>query len=290
MVFAGMDALGKQLTTVLPVLQVVWGRYVVQTLLMTVYLSHTTGTRFLKARRPVLQLVRGAMLLSATLTMYFALAHIPLADATSVLFVSPIVVTILSVLFLKERIGIHRIAAVLAGFFGVMLIVRPGFANAEPYLLLPLFGAVLNALYMLMTRQLAGADDTAATQFNTTAVGSLILSVAVIPVWETPSPLTAVMMLLIGTVGAIGHFCLIRGFAYAPASLLSPFLYSQVLFASLVSILWFGDPMHPLTLLGTAVLVGSGLYIWWRENRKARSCKPLPLATEAASAGTPDGA
>lgn len=270
MVFATMDALGKQLMTILPVLQVVWGRYLVQTVLMTAYLSTTTGTRFLKTRRPVLQIMRGALLLSATLTMYFALANIPLADATAIMFVSPLVVTILSVLFLQETIGIHRIAAILVGFAGVMLIVRPGFSQFNPFHLLPLLAAVLNSGYLLLTRQLAGADDAAATQFNTTALGAFVLSILVIPIWETPSPSTAGLMLLIGTVGAIGHFTLIRAFAFASASLLSPFLYSQVLFASIVSILWFGDPMASTTVIGTAVLIASGLYIWWRENRTAR--------------------
>lgn len=281
MVFAVMDSVGKTLTALIPIVQVVWGRYMVQTVLMTVYLSRTTGTRFLKTRRPVLQLLRGAMLIAATFSMYVSLSHIPLADATSVLFFSPIIITILSVVFLKERVGIHRIAAILAGFCGVMLIVRPGLSDTSPYLALPLLAAFFNSVFLLLTRQLADEDEAAATQFNTTAVGAAILSVAVIPVWETPAPATVGLMLLIGTVGSIGHFSLVTAFRHAPASLLSPFLYSQVLFASAISILWFGDPMGATTLIGTAVLIASGLYIWWRENRTAR--KRL-LAAEAAAA------
>ena len=275
MVFSTMDTIGKQLTSVLPVLEIVWGRYFFQTLLMTGYLYRTSGTAFLRTRRPVLQWTRGAMLLTATLLMYFGLAHVPLGDATSVMFFSPIIITILSVIFLKETIGIHRIAAVIAGFCGVMLIVRPGASGTNPYLLLPLAAALANALYMLLTRQLAGSDEAPATQFNTTAVGTVLLTVLVIPVWVTPSLPTFGLMVLIGLVGSIGHFCLVTAFRHAPASLLSPFLYSQVLASSALSVLYFGDYIRLTTVIGTAVLIGSGLYIWWRENRNARALKEL---------------
>ena len=199
--------------------------------------------------------------------------RVPLADATSVMFFSPIIITILSVIFLKEKIGIHRVAAVVAGFCGVMLIVRPGASGTDPYLLLPLAASVLNSAYLMLTRQLAGSEDSAATQFHTTATGAVILSFVVIPIWETPSLPVAGLMLLIGTIGAIGHSTLINAFRHAPASLLSPFLYSQMIFATAISLFWFGDVLHDTTLVGMAVLVGSGLYIWWRENRNARALR-----------------
>lgn len=267
MTFASSDALGKQLTEMLPVFQVVWGRYVFQTILMTAYLSRKNGTRFLHTRRPILQTVRGAMLLGSTLLVYFALANIPLADATSVLFFAPILVTLLSVVFLKESIGIHRIAAVIAGFGGVLLIVRPGLENTSPYLLMPLGAAFLNATYLLLTRQLSSVEERDSTQFNTTAVGALILSILVLPIWETPSPSTFALLVILGVIGAVGHFALISAFSHAPASVLSPFLYGQVLFASTISLVWFGDPLQPSMIAGAAILIASGLYIWWRENR-----------------------
>lgn len=270
MVFAVMDATGKTLTGLLPVIQVVWGRYLVQTVIVSGYLGATKGSGFLHARRPVLQCVRGAMLLSATLLMYFALARVPLADCTAVMFFSPILVTVFSVIFLKERIGRHRIAAVLVGFVGVILIVRPGSAGFDPFLLLPLAASVTNSAYLMLTRQLAGSEDAAATTFHTTATGAVLLSLVVIPFWQTPSWPVAALMLAIGAIGAVGHSTLIAAFRHAPASLLSPFLYSQMLFATAISLFWFGDPMHETTLTGMPVLVGSGLYIWWRENRDKR--------------------
>ncbi|RIX98002.1 DMT family transporter [Aureimonas flava] len=272
--FAGMDSLGKHLSTLLPVMQVIWGRYVVQTVVMTAWLGATTGTRFLHTPRPGLQLTRGLLLLACTFLMYQALSRVPLADATAVLFFTPIVVTILSVAVLGERIGLHRIAAVLAGFCGMLLILRPGVGSFHPALFLALAASVLNASYLILTRRLAGREDSASTQFNTTAAGAVVMSVLVVPVWQTPDMPTALLLLAIGLFGTVGHFLLVSAFRHAPASLLSPFLYTQVLTAAGVSVLLFGDPLHPATVAGTAVLVASGLYIWWRENRRAAT--PLP--------------
>ncbi|WP_294644833.1 DMT family transporter [uncultured Aureimonas sp.] len=265
--FAGMDSLGKHLSTLLPVMQVIWGRYVVQTVVMTAWLGATTGTRFLRTSHPILQLTRGLLLLACTFLMYEALSRVPLADATAVLFFSPIMVTVLSVALLGERIGIHRIAAVLAGFCGMLLILRPGIGSFHPALFLVLAAAVLNAVYLILTRRLAGREDAASTQFNTTAFGAVVMSAVVIPVWQTPDAATLALLLAIGLLGTVGHFLLVSAFRYASASLLSPFLYTQVLVAAGVSVALFGDPLHGATIAGTAVLVASGLYIWWRENR-----------------------
>lgn len=267
LMLASMDATAKHLSSVLPVLQIVWARYFFHFVLMTAYLWRTGGTRFLRTRRPGLQLLRGATLIVVTALMYTALPHIPLADATSVQFFAPIMVTLLSAVFLKEGIGIHRIVAVVAGFAGVLLIVRPGFETTNPYLLLPLAAAFFNAVYLLMTRALSGPEERDATLFNTTAAGALGLTLVVPFFWQTPVGTDAILMVVLGGLGAVGHFLLLRGFSYAPASILSPFLYSQVLFASVFSVVLIGDPMRPLMIVGTAILVASGLYIWWRETR-----------------------
>ncbi|WP_279483448.1 DMT family transporter [Aureimonas sp. SK2] len=279
--FAGMDSFGKHLSTLLPVLQVIWGRYVVQTVVITAWLGATTGTRFLRTPRPGLQLTRGVLLLACTFLMYEALSRVPLADATAVLFFSPIMVTVLSVVFLRERIGLHRIAAVVAGFCGMLLILRPGIGSFHPALFLALAASVLNAVYLLLTRRLAGREDSASTQFNTTAAGALIMSIVVIPVWRTPDLPTGLLLLALGLFGTLGHFLLVRAFSYASASLLSPFLYTQVLTAAAVSVLLFGDPLHPATIAGTAVLVASGLYIWWRENRRRSGAPVIDPGTRA---------
>lgn len=263
--FALMDAIGKQLTAFLPVIMVVWGRYFFQTLMSAGFFSVTVGPRFLMTRRPLVQFLRGAALFCATILMYNALARVPLADATSALFFTPILVALFSAVFLKERIGIHRIGAILVGFVGVLFIVRPGFADTSPYLVLPVGAACMNATYLILTRLLAGEQERRAAQFHTTSVGAVVLSLAVLPVWQTPEPLQLGALVLMGLIGATGHFSIVAAMRYAPASLLSPYLYSQVMAALAISLLWFGDRIVPATLLGTMLLVGSGIYIWWRE-------------------------
>nr|WP_245198791.1 DMT family transporter [Jiella mangrovi] len=149
----------------------------------------------------------------------------------------------------------------------MLVILRPGLATIEPHLFLVVGAAAFNACYLLLTRRLSGREDSAATMFNTTAPGAVILTFMVIPLWQTPSPTAVAFMAAIGLTGSAAHFFLVRGFSFAPASLLSPFLYVQVLAASVLTVLVFGDPLHLTTAIGAVILVASGLYIWWRENR-----------------------
>lgn len=266
--FATLDSLGKQLMTGLPVLLVVWARYVVHTGLAAGYLTITSGPGFWSTRRPLLHLMRGLSLLLASGFVYLALSHLPIADVTAIVFFSPVIVTLLSVIFLNEKIGIHRILGIVAGLAGVFLIIRPGFGGATLYHLLPLVGAFFNAIYLLLTRQLSDGGERIAAQFHTTAVGAVLLSFAVVFDWQTPTPFEGLLLILLGVFAAIGHQLLLRAFAHAPASLLSPYLYGQVLFAALYSRFWFGDPLKPTMIAGTLLLIASGVYIWWRENRK----------------------
>ncbi|KAA0969087.1 DMT family transporter [Aureimonas fodinaquatilis] len=269
MCFASMDALAKAMTASISVLFVVWGRNFFHTLLVTATLAYREkGFGFVRTRHPMLHSVRSLCLLTTGLLMYYSLKYIPLADATAVLFFAPVFVTALSVVFLKEKIGWHRIFAVIAGFIGVLLVVRPGLAGTNPYLLLPLAGVGFHSIYLLMTRRLVVEEKAATTQFYSTIAGVIVMTAVVIPIWQTPSTENWTLLFLIGAIGAAGHSFLVKAFSYAPASLLTPFLYSQVIFASAISVIWFGDDMHPLTIVGTCILVLSGLYIWWRENRR----------------------
>src|SRR5690606_23398427 len=157
-----------------------------------------------------------------------------------------------------------RLAAVAGGFIAVLLIIRPG-PTSDPFMLLPLGAAVLLSVYFLQTRILAGLDHPRTTQFYTTAVGALVLTATVPFVWQTPTMGQFLLMVVVGALGAIGHFAIITGFSRAPASLLSPFLYSQLLFAALLSVAFFGDPMSPWTVAGAILLVASGLALWRTE-------------------------
>ena len=263
---ATMDAIGKHLAQQLPVLQVVWARYFFHALLVVFALLLRHGGGFLRSNHPWLQGIRSTALICVTGLLYLALVHVPLADATAVMFFAPVLVTVLSAVFLAERLTPVRVAAVLAGFAGVLLIVRPGF-HSEWAMLLPLAGACMLTVYLLLTRALSGKDPSRVTLFYTTTVGAALLTLLLPLVWEVPAGGAVWLMFIMGGLGALGHFLIISAFAIAPASVLSPFLYSQILAAMVLSVAAFGDPLTLPMLAGTLLLVAGGLAVWWRESR-----------------------
>lgn len=258
---ASMDAISKGLTSQLHVVQIVWARYFFHSLIVTGVLSCSGPRGFWRARHPGRQVARAACLFGATLCMYTALTRVPLADATAVQFFAPVLVTVLSVPLLGERVRPSRLLAVAVAFASVLVIIRPG-ASTDPFLLLPLAAAFLLSGYLLLTRLLAHGEDARATQFYTTAVGALVLSAAAPFVWQSPSPSQWLLMAAVGGLGAAGHFAIISGMSFAPASTLSPFLYSQILFAAILSVAVFGDALTAYTLIGASMLVASGIYLW----------------------------
>jgi len=263
--FVTQDSISKQLMLTLTVVQVIWGRFLCQTAVITSYLVATGGTRFLHTRHPWLQILRGMCQVGTTGMVYISLPHVPIGDITAIVFCSPIIVTVLSVIFLKEKIGKHRVAAVIIGFVGVYLIVLPGSSETSIYHLLTLAAAFTNAMFIMMTRRLAGPEETSATQFNTTTVGMVVFTLILVFGEGFPPLEWAPLFLVMGVLAAVGHFCMVKAFAYASASVLSPYLYAQVIFAAAFSVFWFGDTLRPTMLAGTALLIASGMYIWWRE-------------------------
>ena len=265
--FSAMDTTGKLMTAQLPAVMVVWGRTLFQTILGASYLTAVAGPRFYVTHKPIAQFLRGMTLVTASLMIYYALSHVPLADVIAAMFFGPVLVALFSAVFLKEKIGIHRMAAILAGFVGVLFIVRPGTAGASPWLLLALAAAVLNAVYLMMTRFLSNPVERRAAQFHTTSFGAVVLSVLVVFFWQKPDLIQLAALALMGLLGTIGHFSLVSAFKYAPASLLSPFLYAQVFFSMLSSAILLGDKLSWATVVGALLLVASGVYIWWRERK-----------------------
>lgn len=266
-ILASMDAISKNLSTELNIVQIVWARYFFHSLIVSVVLVRSGRLDFLHSRQPGMQFVRATCLFGATLCMYTALTRIPLADATAVQFFAPVLVSLISIPFLREKAYPTRIGAVVVGFLAVLLIIRPG-PSTDPYTLLPLATACLLSIYFLLTRMLSGRDHANTTQFYTTAVGALVLTLIVPFIWESPSVRQLLLMMTIGCFGALGHFAIIKGFAHAPASTLSPFLYSQILFAAFLSVMFFGDPLTIYTMVGAILLVASGLFLWWIERSR----------------------
>ncbi len=259
-----MDAISKNLTSSFEVIQVLWSRYFFHALIVMVYLLLRQPRNIFKSNRPKVQLQRSFLLFGATLAMYTSLKYLPLADAAAVQFFSPVLVTILSSLFLGEKIGIRRYLAVLAAFCGVLIIIQPG-SGFRWAILLPMITAFLLAIFLIQTRQLNNVDDPYTTLFYSTLVGVIILILIVPFFWRQPETHELILMCLQGGLGAAGHLAIIKGLRYATASFLSPFLYSQLIVASVVSVIYLGDPLTIEIILGSGLIVLSGIYIWYRE-------------------------
>ena len=264
----GMDGIAKYLALEIPVIMVLWGRYFFHSFITFGYYSISTGSlQFLRSRRPLLQLLRALSLFGATCFMYVALTRMPLGDAASIQFLAPVLVTALSGLILGEHVGPRRWVAVACGFVGVLLVARPGSGVLGWIALLPLAAAMLLAVYMMMTRIIRDRDDPKVTTFYSTAVGTLILSLLVIFNWQTPTLSQFGLMISMGIAGAAGHFMLVKAFHSAEASMLSPFTYAQVVAAIIWGYLIFGDVPSIWTLAGAGIVIGSGLYVWYRQTR-----------------------
>lgn len=267
-VLAGMDALGKALMESIPTVQVVWARFLFHTLIVALVFRWQYGWDFIVPKRLGLQTIRGLFLLGITLSMYTAIAVVPLADATAIMFFGPVLTTLLAGWFLGERVTHWLRFAALLGFIGVLLIVRPGFSDLDNHIFFACLAAVSFALYLLMTRLLSGKDSEPTTLFHSTLIGSILLSIAVPFWWQSISAEQWLYLIATGMMGAAGHFLLIKAFHMAPASILSPFLNVQLLAATLYSVLFFRDVLEWTFILGTLIIVGAGLIVWWRSLNK----------------------
>lgn len=261
---AVMDAISKELTNYFEVAQVLWSRYFFHAAIVIAYLLSFQPRSVFKSNKPKLQIQRSFLLFGATVAMYTSLKYLPLADAAAVQFFSPVLVTILSSLFLGEKIGIRRYIAVITAFCGVIIIIQPG-ADFRWAILLPVITAFLLAIFLIQTRKLSDYDNSYTTLFYSTLVGVIFLICMVPFFWRQPNVSEFLLMGLQGGLGAAGHLAIIKGFQYATASFLSPFLYSQLIVASVLSVIYLGDPLTIEIFIGAGLIVISGIYIWYRE-------------------------
>jgi len=270
-----MDAIAKYLSGHLPVLQLVWARYFFHFCLIFPVVLWRYGPRRLVPAQPLLQLVRGGLLLASTVLFFAAISRMPLADALALIFISPLIVTALSPWILGEQVGLRRRVAVLVGFAGALLIIRPGVGAIQWPALLALAAGLVFGFYLLATRRLAGSAPPLVTLTYSAAAGALLMSLAVPFFWVVPSATDLAAMAMMGLIAAGGHFLLIKAFDFAPASLLAPFTYSEIVMTTLLGFVFFGDFPDSWTWAGIAVIIGSGVYISLRERvRGARPSAP----------------
>lgn len=266
--FAVTDATAKWLSGHVSVFMVVWSRYVVHFALSLIVFNPWTVPGLLRTRRPVLQIVRSALLFATTALNFFALQFLQLDQTVSIMFSTPFFVALFAGPMLGEWIGARRWAAIMVGFAGILLVAQPG-QGIHPAALLSLAAAVSYALYGITTRMLAPYDPSTTTLFYSSLVGSIVASLPLPFVWQTPhEPMVYAAMLELGAVAGTGHFMLILAHARAPAATLAPFIYLQILGMVALGWLVFGDVPSPWTLCGAAIVVASGIYLLLQERRE----------------------
>jgi drug/metabolite transporter (DMT)-like permease len=274
--FACLDAMAKYLGTHMDTLQVVSVRYASAFLLTLLISNPIFRPGLLRTARPTLQLGRSFLLLGSTVFNFMAFRYLQLDEALAILFSTPFMVAILAGPILGEWVGWRRWIAIGVGFVGVLVVVRPGFGGLQWAALLSFGSAVCYAFYSITTRMLARYDSSETTLFYSNMLGAAIMLPVLPFVWTTPrSWLDAVMMVAIGAFGAFGHYLLILAHRHAPASVLSPFMYTQLVWATAFGFLVFGNVPSHWTLAGAAIVIASGLYLLHRERRVRGTVAPI---------------
>jgi drug/metabolite transporter (DMT)-like permease len=268
---SALDTTAKYLVRDNSLLLVVWARYAGQMLVVTPFAWNRAGHGFWRTRRLPLHLLRSAFLLGATVCFFAGLRYLPLAEASSITFLAPIVVVLLSQAILGERPTRDRWIASIVGFIGILILLRPGSAVFHPAALLLILTAICNALYQMLTRKLRD-ELSHTTLFYSALVGTVALSLAV--PWElreTAWTLRDVtLFLLLGTFAGFGHWFITGAYMRAPASLLVPFTYLQIVWATVFGVVVFGQHPDGWSAVGMAVIAASGLMLALRERRRAR--------------------
>lgn len=288
--FAALDASAKLLSTVVPVLVMLWARYTVQAVAMGAWFAGTRRLGLLRSVHPRFQLVRGLLLLGVSAMSYLGLRDMPVAEFTAVAMLTPVIVTVLAALVYSEHVSPLRWALVAGGFAGALIILRPGSGLFGWVALFPALGALGFAVFQLLTRRLAGLEQPLTTHFHTGLIGSLACLLGLLVMhntWglrlEQVYAADVGLLLLLGTLGTVGHLLLILAFGMAPISLLTPFAYLQIVFAALAGWLVFGHVPDRWAVCGMAVVAACGAAAVWLNAREAPAPhQPVPASVVAA--------
>ena len=271
-----IDAIAKFLTDTLAPAQIAWARFFFQMLFLIPLALR--GERLVHLADIPWHFLRGVLIAVATTCFFTALTVMPLADNIAIFFVEPLILSLLAGVLLKEGIGWRRLAAIVVGFAGAMLIVRPSFAAFGVYALLPLAAATFFAFYLLLTRMLGARTDAVMMQVSA-GVGGLVTMTLLLGLgafvdwpllaWRTPDAASWGLLVLLGLVATVAHLLIVQAFRRASAVILAPFQYLEIMAAVFWGWLVFADWPEPTTWLGIAIIVAAGLYVFHRERRRA---------------------
>ena len=270
--FAVLDTMAKYLNTQMDSLQIAWARYTSAFVLTLIVSNPLTHRDLLRSASPKLQIVRSLLLVASTVLNFLALRWLQLDEALSIIFTFPFIVAIASGPMLGEWLGWRRWCAICFGFGGVLLITRPGFGGMHPAALLSLAATVCYGVYAVITRIVSRVDSNQTSLFYANCIGALVMLPVIPFVWQAPANwVIALMLVAIGVFGSAGHFCLIAGHRLAPAAVLSPFVYTQLLWVVILGYLVFDHVPNYWTMAGAAMVIGSGLYLLYRERQVGKA-------------------
>lgn len=264
--FAVLDTAAKWLVLGLPLAQVVFLRFLGHVVFTGVVMYPRLGRELIRTRHPWLQLVRGLLLPVMTALNFWSLQYLQLAETGSIQFLAPILVALIGSSLLGERLDRGRWIAIVVGFVGVLVILQPGSRGFHPAMLVSLLQTTLYAGFIVLTRRLAADDRPESSNFLSALISLVVLAPFAWLAWRSPdTALQWIVIAVTGLAGGLGHYLLAMAPRYAPASTISPFIYSQILYMTLLGYLVFGDVPRSAVVLGAAIVIGSGLYLVWRE-------------------------
>ncbi len=261
-----MDGFAKYLSSDLPVLQITWARYFFTVAFTLPIMFFFFRKNLVWTDKPKLQLIRGLILLTANVCFFYSISIISLAKALTLAFIAPLIVTAFSPIFLGEKVGFRRWSAVIIGFIGSMVVIRPGFVEINLASLAALGTGVMYGFYLIITRKLSSSDNPLLTLLLTGVVGAIIISFVMPFVWIKPTLNQWSMMVAIGIFACVGHFFIILSLKYADASKLAPFSYFEIVTNIIIGYYFFSDFPDKWTFLGLFIIILSGIYISRREN------------------------
>ena len=260
-----MDAIAKYLSYSLPILQITWFRFFFSAVITGIFIYLFSRKSFVRSKNIKSQVLRGILLLTSSLLFFYAISVISLAKALTLAFICPLIVTALSPYFLKERVGRRRWTAVIVGFIGVLLVIRPGIVEFNWASLASLGTGLCYAIYLIVTRSLKDTDNGLLTLLFTSIVGTVVVSIYLPFVWVNPSLNQLLLAVNMGFIAALAHGLIIISYNYSDASKLAPLGYFEIIPNIIIGYIWFSDFPDKYTVLGLLVIILSGIYVFRRE-------------------------